>query len=301
EFIDTKADGVFTNNLRINSFGDFIEEEIEAVSDNQRHIFLYGLGVSHKFSDKYELYGNATANYRAINFTDVQIQSNIQVVDSLIQDESGFSFDLGIRRRDFKPFYVEAGVFFILYDNRIGEVIDDGIRLRTNIGTAQIFGLELFIELDILAAMQRASKHKFSVFVNGSVNRGTYVDINDRALVGVRTGNKLEDLPDYNIKTGIGYGYQRFTTSLQATFVGQQFSDAANTENAFAGVFGPIPAYAVLDWSARYAFSDRIILSTSLNNALDESYFTRRAPAYPGPGIIPALGRTWAVTLAVKL
>ncbi|MEM7101656.1 MAG: TonB-dependent receptor [Bacteroidota bacterium] len=301
EFIDTKSEGLFTNNIRINSFGDFNEVIRRDTSENQRHIFLYGLGLSHKFNSKYELYANATANYRAINFTDVQIQTNIQVVDSLIKDESGYSFDIGIRKRDFTPFYLEGGFFFILYDDRIGEVIDDGLRVRTNIGAATIFGVELYFELDILSALKKSSEHKLSAYVNGSVNRGVYTKINERALVGVRTGNKVEELPDYNIKTGIAYGYKGFASSLQATFLGKQFSDAANTENAFKGVFGTIPAYTVVDFSAKYDFSKKITLSTNVNNLLNQSYFTRRATAYPGPGIIPALGRTWNFTLGIKL
>jgi len=160
--------------------------------------------------------------------------------------------------------------------------------------------LELFFELDILAFLKKKSKHKISVFINGSLNRGEYTEINDRALVGVRSGNKLEDLPDYNIKSGINYGFRNFSTSLQGTFVGQQFSDAANTETPFKGVFGIIPAYTVLDFSAKYKFSEKISLATSVNNLLDRSYFTRRAVAYPGPGIIPALGRTWNFTLITK-
>jgi len=300
EYIDTKSEGFFTNNLRTNSFGDFVERIKRDTSENKRHVFLYGLGASKK-TEEYEIYANATANYRAINFTDVQIQTNTQVVDTLIQDESGYSFDLGIRRRNFSPFFLEASLFYILYNNRIGEVIDDGIRLRTNIGAANIYGLEVFFELDLLTALQRGSEdHKLSTFINGSINRGVYTKINDRALVGVRSGNKLEDLPDYNIKTGIAYGYRQFTTSLQATFVGQQFSDAANTTRPFKGIFGIISAYTVLDLSAKYAFSERFTLSSSVNNLLNNFYFTRRAPAYPGPGIIPALGRTWNVTLAAK-
>ena len=77
EYIATEADGFFTNTIRTNAFGDFIEEEIEEFSQSRRTVFLYGLGLSHKLSDTYELYANATSNYRAINFTDVQIQTNV--------------------------------------------------------------------------------------------------------------------------------------------------------------------------------------------------------------------------------
>lgn len=301
EYINTKSEGFFTNSIRINSFGDFIEEVRQDSSNKQRHVFLYGLGASKKMNSQYEWYANATANYRAINFTDIRIQTNTQLVDSLIKDESGYSFDLGIRKRNFTPFFVEANLFYIYYNDRIGEIIDDGLRVRTNIGAAQIYGIEVFFEIDWIKAFQRTSTHKVSTFVNASLNRGVYTKINDRALVGVRSGNKLEDLPDYNIKAGIHYGYQKFSTSIQATFVGDQFSDAANTTLPFKGVFGPIPAYTVFDFSAKYAFSNKVFLSSDLNNVFNTAYFTRRALAYPGPGIIPAQGRTWNITLGVKI
>mgnify|MGYP006134050009 CR=1 FL=1 len=301
EHINTKSDGFFTNTQRTNSFGDFEETITNETSEKNRNILLYGLGMSKKLKFKYELYANATANYRAINFTDVQIQTNTQLVDPNIQDESGYSFDLGIRRMSFSPFFVEVNLFYILYDNRIGEVIDDGLRVRTNIGSARIYGVELYGELNVLKLLKKESKHTISIFVNGSANKGVYTEINNRALVGVRSGNQLEDLPDYNIKTGISYGYKKFKTALQATFVGNQFSDAANTEVAFVGVFGPIPAYSVLDLSANYEISKTVSVAGSINNLLNNSYFTRRATAYPGPGIIPAAVRIGTITLKIRL
>ena len=139
------------------------------------------------------------------------------------------------------------------------------------------------------------------MFINGSVNRGVYTDINERALVGVRSGNKLEDLPGYNIKMGINYAYDRFKAALQSSFVGKQFSDAANTVIPFVGVFGVVPAYQVLDFSTEFELNERLNVLGSVNNLLNQNYFTRRAPAYPGPGIIPANGLTWNVSLRVKL
>ena len=112
EYIDTRVDGTFTNTIRINAFDDFIEEEITENSSTNRTVFLYGLGLSNKFNSNYELYANATSNYRAINFTDVQIQSNIQVVDPDIADERGYSFDLGLRKRNYYYFFIEGGLFY---------------------------------------------------------------------------------------------------------------------------------------------------------------------------------------------
>ena len=300
EYIDTKSEGFFTTNVKINSFNDFIERVETDTSSNQRHIFLYGLGISNKIGKKYELYANATANYRAINFTDIQIQTNTQVVDSLIKDESGYSFDLGIRRMNYSPFFLEAGLFYVWYENRIGDVIDDGLRVRTNIGSAQIFGAELFFEMDIFSILNYSTSNKLSFFINGSVNRGVYTDINDRQQAVLTSGNRLEEIPNYNLKSGLGYERGNFSMNLQGTFVGKQFSDAANTTRPFVGIYGRIPAYEVFDLSSNYKLNNNIQIEVDINNLLDRYYFTRRATAYPGPGIIPAIGRTWNITLSTS-
>ncbi|MEL6558530.1 MAG: TonB-dependent receptor [Bacteroidota bacterium] len=308
EYIFTSSDGILTTPVRVSAFGDVVEQDSINSSERQRHVFLYGLGLSKRFNEKYELYSNATANYRAINFTDIQIQTNTQLVDPSINDENGFSFDLGLRKLNFKPFFFEAGLFFIQYNDRIGEVLDDGLRVRTNIGSGRIVGLEVFFESDIFALLKKETDQQLSIFFNGSINRGVYTQINDRITAdGIRSGNRLEDIPQYNIKSGVSYRYKNFSASLQTTFVGEQFSDAANTRVNISslvettGVFGEIPAYFVMDFSARYQFNDVLSVSTSVNNLLNEAYFTRRATAYPGPGIIPALGRIWNATLSLKL
>ncbi|MAY83329.1 MAG: hypothetical protein CMP59_04270 [Flavobacteriales bacterium] len=301
EHILTEADGYYTTSLRTNSFGDFIVEENPTNNSQSRNILLYGLGTSIKLNEKLELYANATSNYRAINFTDIQIQTNTQVVDPDIDDESGYSFDIGLRKMEFKSLYFEGGFFYILYDNRIGEVIDDGLRLRTNIGAAEIYGFELYAELELISLFKEDSEHRFSIFYNGSINRGEYTNINDRALVGVRDGNRLEDMPNYNVKTGFTYANKRFTASLQGTFVGLQFSDAANTVTPFNGIFGPIPSYQVFDFTTSYLIRPAIRCEFSINNFTNESYFTRRATAYPGPGIIPAQPRVFNFNLIFQI
>ena len=73
------------------------------------------------------------------------------------------------------------------------------------------------------------------------------------------------------------------------------FQDARNS-----GIIGSIPSYDVLDVSFSYSWK-KLKLETGINNLLDNSFFTRRATGYPGPGIIPAEPRTFYTTLQVKI
>ena len=76
--------------------------------------------------------------------------------------------------------------------------------------------------------------------------------------------------------------------------------DATNAETSPSAVEGLIPAYQILDISAGYTWK-MLSLEASCNNVLNQMYFTRRAAAYPGPGIIPSDGRSFFVTLQVKI
>jgi len=42
-------------------------------------------------------------------------------------------------------------------------------------------------------------------------------------------------------------------------------------------------------------------LKTGVNNLSNEHYFTRRAGGYPGPGLLPADGRTFFATVGFVL
>jgi len=304
EYIRTKSIGEASKYDDIGG-GDVNITEVGDTNTKERHIILFGLGASLNLNKQLEAYTNLTKNYRAINFTDIQITSPTQTVDENTTDEKGYSFDIGLRKKNYKKVYFDLSFFYIRYNNRIGDIIEDGLRKRTNIGTANIWGLESYVDVNVLKLIGSShSKHKLTAFLNAAVSKGIYKDVIESATSGLRSGNRVENLPLYNIKSGITYGYKNLKTSLQYTYVSSQFSDADNTtlvNDATNGVQGIIPSYQVLDFSAKYEFGKYVDLQFSLNNLTNTIYFTRRAAGYPGPGIIPAQGRTFFITLGVTL
>lgn len=50
----------------------------------------------------------------------------------------------------------------------------------------------------------------------------------------------------------------------------------------------------------KFELQKKHILNVGVNNLLDTRYFTRRASAYPGPGLIGADGRTLNVGITLK-
>ena len=140
------------------------------------------------------------------------------------------------------------------------------------------------------------SKYSFNYFLNTSFIQSEYTQ---STKPGVEVGNSVEFVPDVNLKTGLRFGYGNFQANLQYTYLSSQFTDATNsTESDLSGIIGKIPEYDILDLSLSYTYK-MLKLETGVNNLLDNAYFTRRATAYPGPGIIPSAPRNWFTTLQV--
>ena len=89
---------------------------------------------------------------------------------------------------------------------------------------------------------------------------------------------------------------------LQYSYVSSVFSDANNTQDAASNAQnGLIPAYGIWDCNAQILFQNGSYIKTSINNLGNAVYFTRRAGGYPGPGALPADGRSLLISIGVEL
>ena len=114
-------------------------------------------------------------------------------------------------------------------------------------------------------------------------------------------GKKVEFVPKTNLKSGIRVGYKNFSFNAQYSFLSDQFSDSTNAiEGNLSGVIGLIPSYEIIDISTSY-IKGIFRFELGVNNLLNESYFTRRATGYPGPGIIPSPNRNFYLTTQIKI
>jgi Fe(3+) dicitrate transport protein len=112
----------------------------------------------------------------------------------------------------------------------------------------------------------------------------------------------VENAPKNIFRGGLSAGYKGLLLTGQLSYVDEAFSDANNTVTPSPnGQNGLIPSYTVIDLTASYKFSKRLNLKAGINNLFDERYFTRRAGGYPGPGALPADGRTFFVSVGAKL
>ncbi len=93
---------------------------------------------------------------------------------------------------------------------------------------------------------------------------------------------------------------KNFRAAYQFAFVAGHYSDASNAERVANATRGFIPSYQVQDLSLSYSWR-RFRFQSGINNLGNSVYFTRRAAAYPGPGIIPADARSFYGTFSIKL
>jgi Fe(3+) dicitrate transport protein len=303
EYISTRAEG-FYGSIQRDLAGNVINiTRTDEYRKNNRQFLLAGVGVSLKPFETGEVYGNFSQNYRSITFSDMRIANPSSVIDPDMKDEKGYSVDLGVRSRQTIWFNYDLSLFFLNYNNRIGEVqfYDESnriLRLRTNVGQAVIFGLESYAEADFYKMLVPDQKDLSAVlFGNLAVIKSEY---RKSGMPGVE-GNQVEFVPQVNLKAGVKLAYKKIKGSFQFTHLTDQFSDATNApDGGISSVVGIIPAYKIMDVSLSYEFK-MFRLEGSVNNLANAMYFTRRATGYPGPGILPSDGRGFYLTVQLKI
>ncbi|MES2589727.1 MAG: TonB-dependent receptor [Bacteroidota bacterium] len=273
--------------------------KIEDENSLTRIVPLYGLGSSFKTSKHTSLYTNFCLNYRAINFTDIRINNPNIIVDTLIKDEYGSTTELGFRGLIKSYLYADVALFHLFYGDKIGLAPEQNgtKKVRTNIGDARNMGVETFLEFDFIKAFKDSAKISSTIFVNFSYIQAKYIRSKETNYIG----KDVEYVSPIMLKSGLKLKTTKFQAQIQFSYNSGQYSDASNSYEASGdAVIGFIPSYYVMDFSLRYNFKKLIQLETGINNVLNASYYTRRATAYPGPGILPSDGRNFYFTLQFK-
>lgn len=301
EHITTRSEGYYKQRVTDFAGNVIVDTNIAETRSRSRTIGLLGLGMTYRLDPSCELYGNLAQNYRSITFSDLRIDNPNLIVDSAITDERGYTADIGIRGYLADIVRFDASLFYLRYDDRIGQVLraDQAplylpYRYRTNIADAYTAGLEAVVDLSLVPLFTDAPVPlDLHLLLNGSVLRGAYIDTDDASV----RGRAVELVPPHTVRIGLQGAWKAIRASLLVSSVGEHFTDATNAVQTATAVNGVIPAYTVVDVSVRVQI-DAIGIELSCNNVLDARYFTRRADAYPGPGIIPSDIRT--ATMSVQ-
>ncbi len=265
-----------------------------------RSFLLAGFGTEYHITKTTEIYGNISQAYRPIQFANLQAPPTTDVVDPDLKDAKGYNIDLGYRGKVKSFLQFDVSGFYLQYNNRVGTITPTGAayRLITNVGASTSKGFEGYVEFNPVRAFTKNQHTDVIIFASYGYTdakySGEHKDANTK-------GKKVENAPANIFRGGITAGYKVFLLTAQISSVGETFSDANNTVAASSnGNTGLIPSYSVTDLTATYKFKKGLNLKAGINNLFDERYFTRRAGGYPGPGALPADGRTVFISVGAK-
>jgi len=246
--------------------------------------------LEYKTSRNTNIYGNISQAYRPIDYGELEPFGITSKIDPNLKDASGYNTDLGYRGTIKNYLNFDIGAFYMAYNDRIGTVLkndpitNEEYTLRTNIANSAHKGIESYVEFNLLKFINQQSEFGLSIF-----NSFAYIDA--KYTSGEFKGNRVEVATEIINRVGLIFNTDRFSTTFQVNSVGDAFGDATNTRQSDGAVAGYIPAYTVLDLSANYRIGN-FVLKGGANNLTNKQYFTRRADEYPGPGIIPSVGRS---------
>ena len=268
-----------------------------------RNFALAGIGAEYHITKATDIYTNISQAYRPIQFANLQAPPTTDVVDPNLKDAKGYNIDLGYRGKVKNFIQFDVSSFYLLYNNRVGTVTVNNsntaaYRLITNVGSSTSKGLEGFVEFNALNAFSKNKKADLIIFGSYGYTNAKYSDGHKDANT---KGKKVENAPTHIFRGGITGGNKEFLITAQFSHVGKTFSDANNTIiPSTNGNTGLIPAYTVTDLTATYKFAYGLNIKSGINNLFDKRYFTRRAGGYPGPGALPADGRTFFFSVGAK-
>lgn len=278
-----------------------------------RSFVIFGGGLEYHLTPQTEFYSNISQAYRPVLISDLTPPATTDIIDENLQDARGYNFDFGYRGKVGNYLSFDVDYFYVNYDNRIGTITQTNAdnqryQFRTNLGNSVSQGFEGYVEFDPITAFFKQSKLGYlSVFASIAYIDATYRNfkttsvVNGQVVEGNLSGKRVENAPRKINRYGVTYTKKGFSVTWQLSDIGHAYADASNTEapNA-AATTGLIPAYTVQDLSASFKFLKHYNLKAGVNNLTDERYFTRRAGGYPGPGLMPADGRTFYISAGVK-
>ncbi|MBK9731862.1 MAG: TonB-dependent receptor [Chitinophagaceae bacterium] len=304
-----------TPGLRFEMGQSDLKGKITYISDSDlpqtidHNYILAGIRGEYKINKRNNVYGGWSQAYRPMILKDIVPATSFDQIDPDLKDATGYNADLGIRGNISEWLNYDISAFAVQYNDRIGtlvEVDDTGATyfFKTNVGNSLNYGLEVFAEFSPFVMGNFSPWIRgFSIYTSSAYMHARYTKGNVVAS-GVNTdvtGNKVETVPDWNLRSGISYRFKYFSASLMHSYVSEVYTDPLNTEQPNAsGTLGIVPSYQIWDANAAWYYKN-LNLKLNITNLADRSYFTKRPTFYPDPGIWPSDGRAITISFGVKI
>ncbi len=267
---------------------------------------LAGIGAEFHLNEDNEIYANVSQAFRPMTFSELIPSATTDVIDPNLKYSESLNIDLGVRGSCKNYVNYDVSVYQMNIQDRIGTYTQSSIRYVTNIGSSLSKGVEMYVEGNVLSKFKHGKFGSLQPFASIAYNEATYTSWNDPTVIAGsssdRTNKAVENAPRRIQRYGLTYKLKGFSATYQLNKVSEAFADATNSIlPSVDAKSGLIPAYSVSDLSFGYSGKENYTLQMGVNNLFDESYFTRRAGGYPGPGLLPSNGRTFFFTFGINL
>ena len=293
EYLSTTANGYTENNDTTTAPYVYVNNE-----KHTRTFLLGSLSAEFKMFDATDIYANFSQSYRPVTYDDLTPFGTIARIDQNLKDASANNVDIGFRGMVGSFLNFDVSLFYTRVKNDIGivEQAEDtsAYQFETNTGADDHKGIETYIELNVLGGL--IANDQFGRL--GVYNSFAYTDA--RYISGEYSGNYVPYAPKYTNRFGLDYSFGGFSMNAQYSYTASSYSDPNDTKFSSDGLAGTIPSYGVVDISAAYKIS-KYEFRLGVNNLANSVYFTMRTDEYPGPGIIPSIGRMVYVGLSVTM
>ena len=255
-----------TPGVRLESFRQKVTVTPNAAAPDRSDsgtIPLFGLGVAFDLPARTQLYGNFSESYRPALFTEaVPTGSGVSVAQDL-KEGRAWQTDLGYRGEPRPGFVFDTSVFFMRFDDKIGQVGT----VVDNVGTVDYSGIESSVQYDVLRAFGGDGRTQLNAFANVTFLDAEITASGNPALVG----NSPQFTPDYIARSGLIFSQ---TAGLKVALLGT-FTAATYANDNQAANFR-VPGSMVLDLTAEWRVPRTpLTLLAGVNNLLDEDYHTR--------------------------
>ena len=245
--------------------------------------------------DAGEIYANISQSYRPVTYNDLTPFGTIARIDQNLKDASANTVDVGYRGMVDNFLNFDLSFFYVHVMNDIGIVEQredtSSYQFETNTGADDHKGMEAYVELNVLGGLVPNDEFgRLGVYVSFAYTIARYTS-------GEYSGNYVPYAPKVVERFGLDYSLKGFSINFQYSYTASCFSDPGDTKFSSGGLVGTLPSYSVVDLSAAYKVA-KYEFRAGVNNLTNATYFTMRTDEYPGPGIIPSIGRMLYVGLS---
>jgi Fe(3+) dicitrate transport protein len=274
--------------------GDSGDVKVTSDYSRTRYMPLLGAAAKYNLSHDISLYGNWSQCYRPVSYSELTPFGVTSIIDPNLKDSKGWNSDLGIRGTVKGLLNFDVGVFWLQYNNHIGMVpYTDPVSgilttMRTNTDNSIHKGVESYLEVN-LTRLAGIHARTFRVWVFNSLAL-----TNAKYVKGDFKGNFVEYAPAVIERSGLNLDFGNAGISYQYCYQAKSYGDPANTILSTDAAIGQIPSFSIMDLSGHFTFKG-YSFKAGINNLTNQKYFTRRTDEYPGPGIIPSIGRNFYI------